>query len=89
MQCPTCGYLMQPADLDCPRCKVMSMKATVQGAGSSVVKQTPLNSGETWEERTAKRTDHERTALSWLLRGIIGLGVLFILFIVFVILFKS
>lgn len=29
MQCPKCGYLMDPTDLDCPRCVRMATKAVL------------------------------------------------------------
>ncbi len=29
MNCPTCGYLMEQTDLECPRCKLMAVKAAV------------------------------------------------------------
>lgn len=53
----------------------------------SLIKQKPLEQGESWESRTAKKVDREITAVHWLLRAIIGAGVLFVLFVLCLILF--
>lgn len=40
MQCPTCGYLMEQTDLECPRCKLMAAK-TITPPMQKPIQQKP------------------------------------------------